>query len=31
MLGLRRSEACALLWDDVDFGARTLRTSKSMQ
>jgi integrase len=31
MLGLRRSEACALQWDDVDFAARTLRISKSVQ
>ncbi|GAA3057423.1 hypothetical protein GCM10010464_22590 [Pseudonocardia yunnanensis] len=30
MLGLRRSEACALRWDDVDFAARTLRISKSV-
>jgi integrase len=31
MLGIRRSELCALLWDDIDFGARTLRISKSIQ
>lgn len=30
MLGLRRSEACALAWDDINFGARTLRISKSL-
>jgi integrase len=31
MLGLRRSEACGLLWDDVDFAARTLRITRSVQ
>lgn len=31
MLGLRRSEACALTWDDIDFATRTLRISKSVQ
>lgn len=30
MLGLRRSEVCALEWDDVDFGARSLRVAKSL-
>jgi integrase len=31
MLGLRRSEACALRWDDIDFAARTLRIARSVQ
>jgi integrase len=31
MLGLRRSETCALTWDDVDFAAGTLRITKSVQ
>jgi integrase len=30
MLGLRRSEVCALEWDDVDFGRGTLRVAKSL-
>lgn len=30
MLGLRRSEVCALRWDDIDFAARTLRITKSI-
>jgi integrase len=30
MRGLRRSEACALAWDDLDFANRTLRISKSL-
>jgi len=31
MLGLRRSELCGLRWDDLDFAARTLRISRSVQ
>lgn len=31
MLGLRRSEVCAVEWDDVNFATRTLRISKSVQ
>jgi integrase len=31
MLGLRRSEICGLRWDDIDFAARTMRISKSVQ
>ncbi len=31
ILGLRRSEACALTWDDINFETRTLRISKSIQ
>jgi integrase len=31
MLGLRRSEACALRWEDIDFAARTLRIARSVQ
>lgn len=31
ILGLRRSEACGLRWEDVDFTARTLRVCRSVQ
>lgn len=31
MLGLRRSEVCGLQWHDVDFVARSVRISKSVQ
>jgi integrase len=31
MLGLRRSEVCGLRWEHVDFGARTLRISQTVQ
>ncbi|MDQ3579532.1 MAG: site-specific integrase [Actinomycetota bacterium] len=31
MLGLRRSEACGLRWDHVDFQAGTLRIAQSVQ
>jgi integrase len=31
MLGLRRSEVCGLRWEHIDFGARTLRISQSVQ
>jgi integrase len=31
MLGLRRSEACGLRWEHVDFAARTLRISQTVQ
>ena len=31
MLGLRRSEICALHWDDIDFTRRALRVNKSVQ
>ncbi len=31
LLGLRRSEACALTWGDVNFSAGTLRITKSVQ
>ena len=31
MLGVRRSEICALHWDDIDFARRTLRINKSVQ
>ncbi len=31
MLGLRRSEACGLRWEHVDFEARTLRIAQSVQ
>ena len=30
MLGLRRSEVCALEWSDIDFGAGTLKVTKSL-
>jgi integrase len=31
MLGLRRSEACGLLWEHIDFVAGTLRITQSVQ